>query len=193
MVDGEGSAPGIGGSTAFDESAPATAACGICGFGLCALAVTLIETNITAAGIIMIVNDHRQCTIRAVPKPNRQSRRLRQLDASSCQCVMAASSPNWRCGERNELSSSLPSASKGPLMGRSGRAYSPKRLPFNQLRDDGRDCKLQVPLLPRHLWMDRHVLSLHQELHRERTDPDHFADIQTDREGYFYCRHWRTN
>jgi len=58
---------------------------------------------------------------------------------------------------------------------------TPEERSLDQLGDDRRDRKLEVPLLAEDIRMERHVLSLHLKLHGDWTDLDYLADIESDR------------
>ena len=51
-----------------------------------------------------------------------------------------------------------------------------------EFRDDRRYRKLQIPLLPEDIRVDRHVLTLNRKFHGQRTNLNYLADIQHDRE-----------
>src|ERR1700675_1666945 len=55
-----------------------------------------------------------------------------------------------------------------------------ENISFDQLWDNWRDRKLQIPLLSEDVGMNRHVLTLYSELHGKGTYLDHFAELQAD-------------
>jgi hypothetical protein len=52
-----------------------------------------------------------------------------------------------------------------------------EEIALDQLWDNQGNGELQIPLLPKYIRMDRHVLSLDRELHRQRPNPYDLADV----------------